>query len=307
MKKDKNPLKEKITCPLCGSQFIPESFHLEKPSLEPKWYKSERMDFGRGSYQLNIRPFTLIRRFWVTHCTECGYILKFAAEIGKKELVDDPTGKGGSGEFGEFGKTFTHNFYSIENPYMDYLDYFVEKLNIIQEDIKKVLDEIKMAEWGSIYKDWKENKTIDSFKFLVRFISSLDDYYKSQLGNDVKKEMPDKIKELNFSEALSESLIKINNIRNKAVHKGYELDDQDDNTIDETFFQFMFNLVLKQLKKLNLNEIQIEKEYNFIDVNKIKLEIRGFLGRYLGGNLRLKDLYKNFLIPLLEKLEISTE
>lgn len=304
MKKEKNPRKEKIICPLCGSQFIPESFNLENPTLEPEWYKDERMDMGGISRQLIIRPFTLIRRFWVTYCTQCGYILKFAAEIWKKKLVRNPTriGMGTSAEFEELGKTYKHNFYSIEKPYMDYLDYFGEKLNNIQEDIKKVLDEIKIVEWGNIYKDWKDNKTIDAFKFLVRFISSLDDYHKSQFKNDIKKEMPDKIKELNFPEALSESLVKINNIRNKAVHGGYELDEQDENIIDETFFELIYNLVLKQLEKLNLNDIQIEEEYNFIDVNKIKLEIRGFLHMYLGGNLRRKDSYNKFLIPLLEKL-----
>lgn len=72
------------------------------------------MDSGMGSRQLILRPFTLIRRFWVTYCTQCGYILKFAAEIGKKELVDEPTYRGNSGEFGEFGKTYKLNFYSIE-------------------------------------------------------------------------------------------------------------------------------------------------------------------------------------------------
>jgi len=69
----------------------------------------------------------------------------------------------------------------------------------------------------------------------------------------------------------------------------------------------MYNLVLKQLEKLNLNDIQIEKEYNFIDVNKIKYEIRGFLTLYLGGNLRQKGSYNKFFKPLLENLGISIE
>jgi len=298
------PLKKKIKCPICNFNFIPEGFDIELANFTHKQYGNpERKNFFKN---LKIRPLTEIHNYWITNCPNCKYIFRFIKSAEMKEIVDEPTGEGGRIEFSEYNKIYKYNHYEYEKPYMDYNDYFIEKFNYIQEDIKKVLNEIKIAEWGNIYKDW-DNNTIDSFKFLVRFISSLDLYYKSQFDNDVKKEMPDKIKELNFPEDLTESLIKINNIRNKAVHGGYELDEQDENTIDETFFQLMFNLVLKQLEKLNLNDIQIEKEYNFIDVNKIKLEIRGFLHMYLGGNLRQKDSYNKFFKPLLENLGISIE
>lgn len=66
----------------------------------------------------------------------------------------------------------------------------------------------------------------------------------------------------------------------------------------------MFYLVMKHLKPLDLNKIEIEPENNFIEIDKINHEIQSFLQLYLGTILGIKDFNNNFLIPLLKDLGI---
>ena len=61
------------------------------------------------------------------------------------------------------------------------------------------------------------------------------------------------------------------------------------------------------MPKAKVNNIEIESEYNFIDVDKVNHEIQSFLQFYLGTILGIKDFYKVFLIPLLEELGIPTD
>ena len=67
----------------------------------------------------------------------------------------------------------------------------------------------------------------------------------------------------------------------------------------------MFYLVMKHLKPLNLNKIEIEPEYSFIEIDKVNHEIQSFLHLYLGRTLGIKEFFNNFLTPLLKDLGIS--
>ena len=298
--------REKVKCPVCSSKFIPESFHFEKTSFDQVESKGELVEFPKGSHQLEIKPFTSIRGSFVTYCPQCGYLIKFAAEIGRKEIVEEPSRIKKWGSFKELGKSYKYKFDPREKPYMDYSDYFIEKVDNIKKNIKNALDEVNFAQWGSSYSIWKEDKSIDSFKFLIHFYSTLVDHLDSQVEDHNNKSMVQKIEELNVSKSLELLIKKVGELRNKIAHEVYELNEEEENLVVRTFTQFMNHLVMKQLKPLNLNKIEIEPEYFFIDINKIKYEIQEFLHLYLGNVLPLKEFYSDFLIPLLEELGVRT-
>ncbi|MFX1314605.1 MAG: hypothetical protein ACFE9T_01985 [Promethearchaeota archaeon] len=298
--------KEKVKCPLCNTKFIPESFHIEKTSFDQIESKGELIEFPKGSHQLKLKPFTSIRGSFVTNCPQCGYLIKFAAEIGKKEIVEEPSRLKKWGAFREFGKFYKYNFDSSEKPYMDYSDYFIEKVDNFKRDIKSALDEVNFAQWGTSYSKWKEDKSIDSFKFLIHFYSTLIDYLDTQVENHDNKSAIQKIEELNLPKSLELLIKKVEDLRNKIAHEVYELNEEEEDLVERTFTQFMNYLIIKQLKPLNLNKIKIETEYNFIEIDKIKYEIQEFLHLYLSNLLPIKEFYNKFLSPLFEDLGVKT-
>jgi len=154
--------KEKVKCPVCGLKFIPESFHFEKTSFDQRESKGELIEFPNGKHQLELKPFTSFRGSFVTYCPECKYLIKFAAEIGQKEIVEDPSLIKKLGGIKEFGKIYKYQYEPLEKPYMDYSDYFLETIDNINLSIKEALDEVNLAQWGTSYNQWKENKSIDS-------------------------------------------------------------------------------------------------------------------------------------------------
>lgn len=258
----------------------------------------ERSNFFKN---LKIRPLTEIRNYWVTNCPNCSYILRFIRSAGVKEIVDEPTGKGGSGEFNEYNRIYKYNYYEHEKPYMDYNDYFEEITGEIKNKIVNAFNIIKIEDWRELCSN-RRSKTLDGFKFMIRFISYLEKYCNSQIENTSDKEvdMPIKIKKLNFPEDLENSLIEINKIRNKAVHGTYELSPDDDIKIDDTFAQLLLNLIIKQIKPLNLKSIQIKEEYDFINPESVYMEIQSFLNKFLLENFRVDDFYKKIWTPVLE-------
>jgi len=100
---------------------------------------------------------------------------------------------------------------------------------------------------------------------------------------------------------------KVRELRNKISHEVYELSDEEEELIENAFTYFMRYLILKQLTPLNLNKIKIEKEYNFIDLNKVNYEILRFLHSYLGHLFHIKNFYQKFLIPLFKVLKLEYE
>ena len=304
MTQNKITTKKKIKCPICNYEFIPESFHMEKNHFDLVDSEGELMEFQNEKHQLVIKPFSSIRDAWVTNCPECGFIIKFAAEVGKKEIVEEPSLIKKLSAFKEFGKHYKYAFIPQNKPYLDYLDYFIEKVDNIKKSIKNVLDDVNFFQWGDPYREWKSDKNVDSFKFLVRFFTNLEEYTKTHVQEYINKDMEEKIKNLELSEDLENFLQSIRKLRNKIVHEAYEITEEEDNVIEEAFVGFMSHLVAKQLKPLNLDKIEIEPEYQFIDINKINYEIQNFLQLYLYSTLRIKDFNETFLTPLLEDLGI---
>ena len=171
--------------------------------------------------------------------------------------------------------------------------------------IKEALDVVNLAQWGASYNQWKENKSIDSFKFLIHFFSSLITYLDSQVDDTDNKTVIEKIEELNLSKNLEVLLDKVRELRNKIAHEVYELSEDEEELVENAFTRFMRYLILKQLTPLNLNKIEVEKDYNFIDLDKVNYEILRFLHLYLGNLLHIKNFYQEFLIPLFKALEID--
>ncbi|MHA2284065.1 MAG: hypothetical protein ACXAC5_24770 [Promethearchaeota archaeon] len=307
MTPSKVPTNKRIKCPICNYEFIPESFHHEKIHFDLVESKGELMKFQNEKHQVVIKPYSSLKGSWVTYCPECGFMLKFAAEVGKKEVVEEASLIKKLSTFKEFGQQYKYTYTPQNKPYMDYLDYFIEKVDSLKKAIKDALDEVNFFHWGDPYREWKTDKKVDSFKFLVRFFTNLEDYTKTHVEEYINKDMEDKIKELELSEDLENFLQSIRQLRNKIVHEAYEITEEEDKTIEKAFISFMSHLVVKQLKPLNLDNIEIEPEYNFIDINKINYEIQNFLRLYLYSTLRIKDFNEMFLTPLLEDLGITVQ
>jgi len=297
--------REKVKCPVCDFRFIPESFHFEKTHFDQLESKGELIEFPNGKHQLEIKPFTTIRGSYITYCPECGYLIRFVAEIARKEVVEDPSLIKKLGAIKEFGKVYKYQFNPNEKPYMDYSDYFIEKVDNIKLDIKKALDDVNFDHWGSFYNKWKEDKSIDSFKFLIHFYTSLIDYLDSQVEEHNNKSVAQKIEELHLPQNLEILTKNVGYLRNKIAHEVYELTEEEEQLVESTFTQFMRYLIMKQLTPLNLNKIRIEPEHDFIDINKVNYEIQDFLYIYLENLLHIKEFYTVFLVPLLEDLGIN--
>jgi hypothetical protein len=305
MVKNKALSDKKIKCPICNYGFIPEAFHVEKTSFDVIESKGELMQFQNEKHQVIVKPYSLIKGSWVTYCPECGYIIKFAAEVGKKEILEETSLIKKWGAFKEFGKTYKYSFAPQKKPYMDYLDYFIQKVDNIKNKIKSALDEIDFLNWGSPYREWKHNKNFDAFKFLIQFYSNLEDYCNAQVEDYKNKDMTEKILELKLPEDLERLIQNIRALRNTIVHEVHELTVEEELSIETSYTQFMFYLIMKHLKPLDLNKIEIEPEYSFIEIEKINHEIQSFLQLYLGTTLGIKDFFNSFLTPLLKELGIS--
>jgi len=297
--------REKVKCPVCDFKFIPESFHFEKTSFDQIENEGELIEFPNGKHQLELKPFTLIRGSFVTYCPQCKYLIKFVAEIGRKEVVEDPSLIKKLGAIKEFGNVYKYEYDPNEKPYMDYSDYFLEKADNINKSIKNALDEVNLVQWTTSYNQWKENKSIDSFKFLIHFFSTLMDYLDSQVDDVDNKTVMQKIEDINLSKNLEILIKKVREVRNKIASEVYELSEEEEELVENSFTQFMRYLILKQLTPLNLNNINIEQDYNFIDINKINYEILRFLHLYLGNLLHFKNFYLEFLIPLFKDLKMQ--
>ncbi|MFX0007505.1 MAG: hypothetical protein ACFFA7_11340 [Promethearchaeota archaeon] len=297
--------REKVKCPVCGLKFIPESFHYEKTGFDQIETKGELIEFPNGKHQLELKAFTSFKGAYVTYCPECKYFIKFAAEIGKKEIVEDPSLIKKLGSIKEFGEIYKYQYEPLEKPYMDFSDYFLEKTDDIKKSIRESLDKVNLAQWSTSYNQWKENKSIDSFKFLIHFFSNLISYLDSQVDDSDNKTVVQKIEELNLSKNLEVLINKVRELRNKISHEVYELSEEEEQLVENAFIQFIQYLILEQLTPLNLNKIKIEKEYSFIDINKVNYEILRFLHLYLGNLLHISNFYHEFLVPLFKDLSIN--
>ncbi|MFX1366944.1 MAG: hypothetical protein ACFFCE_19870 [Promethearchaeota archaeon] len=313
MNKEKSPLNDKFKCPNCQNQFIPESINQEKVINIHKYPRSSHIvekngelmirspnNVFKGIDQFIIKPNNIVLTNWIITCPECSYISRFIAEEAIKRISEDDIG------LSEYNKKFKYFIKNYPKPYKDYTEHFLGFTNKIKNKIINALDEINLNAWSQDLNDWKAEK-IESFKFFVRLISSLDGYYKIRKKNENnKKEMPEKIKELNLPNELKEKLINMNHLRNKAVHDGYELNQDEVLNCYDGMVEFLEYIIIQHLTPLNLSEIKIPKEINFLDPSYVRREIWLFLMRFF-NEIKISNLKSRISDSILKNLNIKKD
>jgi len=298
--------KKKIKCPLCSVKFIPRFFHREKLKFEVSApvhiinrFKSK---FSNGGFQ----PPNIVSRSWVTICPECNYIIKFAAELGKKEFLDqDSKSILHLREFSENGKRYEYKFYNLEKPYKEAHYYNTDLIEEIKERILKALDDLDLSKWGFLYKTWKIDSQIDSFKFLIRFLAYIENFITS-LGIAID---PDtflaKIVSLNVPYELKENIISLFRIREKTVGQDYDLNKKDETLLQNTYIELTMELVFQEMMALHLNKANIKEDPRALDKEFYYLELKQLLQNFIKNTLYINEDTSLFVITMLNRLKIT--
>ncbi|MFX0033122.1 MAG: hypothetical protein ACFE8E_13565 [Candidatus Hodarchaeota archaeon] len=296
---------EKIKCPMCGKKYVPQFFHREKMNYElaTPIYRFKVPKFKRNNN--HIRPTSFIRRSWVTYCPKCKYIIKFAAEVGKKELLADFSSFFHLKEFKENGGVYEYTFYNYDKPYNDILYYNKILLESLRTSIYNALEDLNLKHWGKLYKMWKKEKSIDSFKFLIRFYSYLLKSNQIQEAKLSNEKFLDKIEGLNISDNLKKRLVEIKQFRTKAIYEYYELTKDDEKFIHNVFIDLMFEMVINKLDYFASNNIYDQKNIDTIDRQFLYSEIKKVFSDYFEDQLGLSEFLNEFVISLMNKLKIT--
>ena len=294
----------KLKCPVCGSKFIPTYYHLEKNN-----YKSQisifnlritNRDKNNGKYV----PNELIRKSWITSCPKCHYVLRFAAEISKKRILNGDSSIFHLKEFKENQRWFKYEVESLEKPFDDIITYNEKYLTNVKNEITDALSELKLHRWGILYKKWVSDFSMDSFKFLIRFCSSFDKYCE-ELNEWVNTQgMKYKVEALELSEDLKETMIKVEQLRLASMNNNYELSSKDEGFIRKAFLKLMFELVYKKLNPLNLGEISSLEFNDEYDKEILILKVEQFIENQIESNLGLGNELPNFIGALFRKLRL---
>ncbi len=158
------PKKAEVTCPICIQNFIPEAFNIEKVIMDTLNTSGGVQAVPDRSIvnKLTIKPSNYIRKVWITNCPHCNYVLRFTAEVAKKELKELEGKKISS--FAESGTTYFYNLYNYPKPYMDYTDYYNEAISNIKVEINKSLETLNIDEWGGSMSRFFNRKKHRSFQ-----------------------------------------------------------------------------------------------------------------------------------------------
>jgi len=299
-----NPKKAEVTCPICIQNFIPEAFHIEKVIMDTSQTSRgvQVISDKEVVNKLAIKPSNHIRKVWITNCPHCNYVLRFIAEVAKKELKELEGRK--ISAFDEFGTKYFYNLFNYPKPYMDYADYMNEAIDQIKKKVQGAITEINIDEWGNLCRGFLTDKKIDSFKFLVRFYANLENYCNSKLTDYKEKDMYQKIKESKFPPELENKLDEMRKLRNKVVHESHELTQDDIELIKETFISFLLYIVTMRLTKLDLKSHIENIERDFIDKKGLLWVYKRYPHVDLGEKLKFQGYYEKFLTPLLADLGI---
>jgi len=296
---------KKVKCPICGKKFVPKSFHREKVKYEfgSTFYRIKNPKFKNSNE--NGRPYNIVRRSWVTFCPKCKYIIKFAAEVGKKEMLAEFSSFLHLKEFKENGNIYEYNFYNYGKPYKEALYYNEILMEGMRNNILNTLEDLKLESWGKLYKMWKSEKTIDSFKFLIRFYSLILKYIEIPDIEISNEKYSEQIKKLDISEDLKKDLLEIKKLRNKVVYEYHDLNEMDEKFIQNIFVNLVFDLIFKKLVQMGLNSIYNKKDTEIIDNKFIYSKLKKIIGNYLEEQLGLGEYANEFVISLLNKLKIT--
>lgn len=297
---------------MCNLKFVPNFFHLEKIKYE--------LDFPSNGTKLHLskhtnsdlKPSNVIRRSWITSCPKCSYIIRFAAEIGKKELAQ-PTKYSieenlrrmfHKNEFKEQDQTYIYNFYTLEKPFKDIVYYSKELEEITQNKIKNSLDDLNLPVWGDLYKSWKKEEQIDSFKFLIRFFSNFEKFTDKFIEEPNEQDIIHKIHALSLPESIQNLLLKAYAIKSITVNDNYDLTEDDEMLIQGAFIQLVLELILQKLKPLKLNDIKSQGNYNGVDKDFYYSELKKFVHKYFKDLLGILNFDEDFFNPLLKSLKL---
>ncbi|MBN1215458.1 MAG: hypothetical protein JXA99_08430 [Candidatus Lokiarchaeota archaeon] len=275
---------KKIRCPFCNKEFIPptiyplQNFHYDgRSATYPLKDTPSKLMTEEGFF-----PSKIIIVNWITFCPECGFELKFIKEIVNKIKkthinLENPN--------------ISYEKEEFKKPFKDYSDYFRDVEFILKEDISYDLIKDTLKSLEKIYLN------SDDFKFLIKIIAYLEDYYNEIKGIN-NKYMPEKIKELNFPEELEDSLINCNALRNNIVHKNHEMTIEEKELIHNTYCQ----IILYFIKSTIIPIVdKIHNQFKFINKKNILEEAGLIISPFLNKLFRDdKDHYNR-----LDKIFLS--
>ncbi|MHA2183881.1 MAG: hypothetical protein ACXAAI_02690 [Promethearchaeota archaeon] len=280
--------KEKLKCPICSTKFIPRTFYPEEAVFSTSDGK-KLSGFNGYISSTGVKPSEVILSSWISYCPNCNYVLKFVKEIVKKEkiqtqntLVKDTAEK--------------YNNYYFGFPFEDYSQHLTSVVQEVKDNLDSSLTNLNLSAFESMH------EIKDTFKLLVRFYANLENYCNSQFEGDTDKDLEKKIKLLTLSPELEQSLLEINELREKTINGDYELNEGDRARINEVVVGFILSLIEKHVKPL-IEGKEFRNRYQYVDIRDLNSEIKMFLKAYFSGifsNGRATDLQvKTFLDQLL--------
>jgi hypothetical protein len=253
-----------------------------------------------------FQPPNIVSRSWVTICPECNYIIKFAAEMGKKEFLDqDSKSILHFREFSEDGKRYEYKFYNLEKPYKEAHYYNTDLVEDLKKRILKVLDDLVLPDWGFLYKMWKVDSQIDSFKFLIRFLSYIEKYIESlKISIDLDSTIA-KIGAMYIPYEIKENIISLIRIQEKAVRNYYDLSKKDEVLLQNTYIELSMELIFQEMTSLHLDKANIKEDPRALDKEYYYLELKELLQNYVKNTLHINEETSHFVITMLNRLKIT--
>lgn len=188
----------------------------------------------------------------------------------KKIYRSSPTNIESKYEEVEFGK-----------PVAEYMDYLNDVMVELKNNITQKFEEISLSTFINLFLNDNEGKAYekDDFKFLIRFIAIIETFHDKSLGKDDNLTLPDKLNRLDFPSELKDELVQLNSLRNRIVHKGYEMAEEEGTQIYDTYYEFIKYLLDKKIKPLIDKELQ-DSGYQFLEIKDIYQEISIYLQKY---------------------------
>ncbi|MFX1314583.1 MAG: hypothetical protein ACFE9T_01875 [Promethearchaeota archaeon] len=281
--------KEKLKCPVCNLKFIPRTFYPDEAIFSTSDGK-KLSGFDGYISSSGVKPPEVILGSWVTYCPHCNYIMKFVKEIVKKEKIQSST---------TAGKDLKekYNSYYFGFPFEDYNQYLSKITSEVSNKIQSSLIDLDISIWESMY------EIEDTFKLLVRFVANLENFCDTALNTDNNKDMPTKIKEMEFAKDVENNLLELNKIRNETVRGDYELSLQDKEKVNNAIVNFILYLIRSQIETL-VDSKKLKKKYYYVDIkdfnSEIKLFLTGYLNRIFHNDKSVKSQIQVFLDTLLE-------
>lgn len=307
MRQTRSMKTEKLKCPLCSVEFIPRFFHLEKLKFEVSAPVHLVNRFKFKSSNGGFQPPNIVSRSWVTTCPECNYIIRFAAEMGKKEFLDqDSRSFLNFREFKEDGKHYEYKFYNLNKPYKEAHYYNEDLIGQLKERILKSLNDSFLSDWGFLYKVWKIDSQIDSFKFLIKFLAYIEKYIESlEISIDLDSTIIAQIGALYIPYEIKENIISLIRIRQKTIGEYYELTGKDEELMQKTYIDFTLELFFQEIASLHLNNVIIKEDPHALDKEFYYLELKTLLQNYIKNTLYIQEESSFHAITMLNRLKIT--